>query len=300
MSNQKTMDVVFATTSQTYGQMSGPKPVRSRMQLHHDVYIGLYSEKLWDEVFKVCQPAGYSFAPVPQFGQLYAFWNENPADPSGLIWDPDRSLATAVALSRLIHPTRAGFRYSARVILGFGDSIKQIIPGSVSGLLADAYVAAPTARDWLTDSDALTLGSLLTRYHTTSTALPPRVRRALWDHEYAAAIKWIDVRWTIIATALESLVHTDRFQSTRQFVNRVTALANRVGVGFSRQDSQDAYDNRSSLAHGQDLSNTDPPTTALYCRMEEVLRVAIRTAIEDDNFRDIFLDENRIRREFPL
>jgi hypothetical protein len=265
------------------------------------VYIGFCSKELWENVFKACQPSGYSLdPPTPLWGQLYAFWNENPTDPAELIWDPDRSLATTVALSRLIHPTSIGFKYGARVILGPDNCIKEIIPGPVSGLLADVYVAAPTARDWLADSDALALQSLLTRYHTASAALPPRVRRALWNHEFAAAIQWIDVRWTVIATALESLVHTDRSQSTRQFVNRVTALANRVGVSFSRQDAQDAYDNRSLLAHGQDLSNTDPTTTALYCRMEEVLRVAIRTAIEDDNFRDIFLDENRIRQEFPL
>jgi hypothetical protein len=83
--------------------------------------------------------------------------------------------------------------------------------------------------------------------------------------------KWIDVRWTVIATALESLLHTDHKRSTKQFVDRVTALATRLKVGFSPQDAKDAYDKRSSLAHGQKLDTTDDTTTALYCRMEEVL-----------------------------
>jgi hypothetical protein len=62
----RTVDIVFATTMQSNGQMSQPGPVRSRIQLHQDLYIGLCSQELWNEVFKACRPAGHSFALVPQ------------------------------------------------------------------------------------------------------------------------------------------------------------------------------------------------------------------------------------------
>src|SRR5262245_22343261 len=104
---------------------------------------------------------------------------------------------------------------------------------------------------------------------------PHVFQRAFWNYAYAFWVQWIDIRWTVVATALESMVHTDRPKSTKQFVDRVTALANRVSVGFSRSDAEQAYDLRSSLAHGQGLGTGNAATTALYCRMEEVLRASV-------------------------
>lgn len=300
MGKLRTIDIVFVTTSRTDGEMLVPKPIRTKTQLYQDIQIGLQSNELWKAVFAACRSRGHSFDPVPQFGQLYALWNDNPVDPSEFNWDRDQSLATAVALSRLIHPTSISFESSARVMFGPDSHIKQIIPGPVSGLLAHAYVAPSAIRNWLTDSDVLALCSLLTSFHATSANLPPRVQRALWNHEYAAALQWLDVRWTVVATALESLVHTDYRQSTKQFTDRVPVLANRVGVNFSQKDAKQAYNLRSSLAHGQEFGTGDDTTTALYCRMEEVLRAAIRMAIQDTAFRDIFRSEDQIRAELPL
>ena len=299
MDELRTADLIFATTSQSNGDMSAPGPVRTETQLYEDIRIGLQSNELWKAIYTACRPRGHSFGPVPQFGQLYALWNDNPADPTNFNWDPDQSLATTVALSRLIHPTSIGFEYSARVIFDYDNRIKQIIPGPVSGLLAHAYVLAPK-RSWLTDNDVSALRGLLASFEIASSNLPPRIQRALWNHEYAFAVQWIEVRWTVVATALESLVHTDRRQSTRQFVDRVTTLANRVGVSFSQEDARRAYDLRSALAHGQGLEPGDDATAALYCRMEEVLRASVRMAIQDESFRDIFRDKDQIRAVFPL
>ncbi len=300
MSMSRTVDIVFATTAGTNGEMSPSQPIRTGTQLYKGVQIGRQSNELWKAVLTACRPPGCSFTPRLQFGQRYAFWNDNPAKPSEFNWDPDQSLATAVALSRLIHPTSIGFEYSARVIFSPDNRIKQIIPGPVSGLLAHAYVAPFATRNWLTENDVAALYSLLASFHAASADLPPRVQRALWNHEYAAALQWIDVRWTVVATALETLVHTCRRQSTRQFIDRVTTLANRVGVSFSREDAEGAYDLRSSLAHGQGFGTEDDATTTLYCRMEEVLRTSIRTAIQDAAFRDIFRNDDQIREEYPL
>lgn len=300
MGELRTVDLVFATTSRSNAEMCAPRPARTETQLYGGVRIGLQSNELWKAVFTACRPRGDSFDPVPQFGQLYALWNDNPADPSEFNWDPDQSLATAVALSRLIHPTSIGFEYSARLISGPDNHIKQIIPGPVSELLAHAYVAPSATRNWLTDNDVLALRSLLASFHATSANLPPRIQRALWNHEYAFTVQWMEVRWTVAVTALESLIHTDCRQSTKQFIDRVTTLANRLGVSFSREDAERAYDLRSSLAHGQGFGTGDDATTALYCWMEEVLRASIRTAIQDAAFQDIFRTDDQIRAAFPL
>jgi hypothetical protein len=182
-------------------------------------------------------------------------------------------------------------------MLGPEQQIRQIIPGAVSGPLAQAYVADRAARDFLTDKDATVTGNLLVGFHENSATFPARLQRAFWNHEYAAGIEWLDIRWTVVATALESLVHTDRRSSTRQFVDRVAALADRVQVRFSRGDAVQAYDLRSRLAHGGSLGSVERTTTDLYCRMEEVLRASIRTAIQDSNLRAIFGNDDRIRAE---
>ena len=310
MDDIRTIDVVFADTSSTAGRNPaipisplrsvGPSPIENQICLYNDIHIGKCSEELWTQVFAACRPAGFSHSPCPQFGQRYAFWNRNPAEPSGYDWDSDHSLQTAVALSRLVHPTSIGLEYSARVKLHSTGQVKEIIPGPVNGPLAQAYVADTATHNWLTEADAKALRQLLGSFYAVSADLPPRLRRALWNHEYAAVLSWMEVRWTVVATALEALIHTDRERSTKQFVNRVTALATRVGVDFSHRDAEQAYDYRSSLAHGDGIGDSDDAVIDLYCRMEAVLRASIRAALEDITFRDIFRDKEQIRGQFPL
>ena len=300
MNDVKTVDIVFATSQQIESGIRASDLIGTSAQLHQKIFIGRQNNELWEAVCTACRPRGYSFDPVPQFGQLYAFWNENPGEPSKYIWDPDENLASAVALSRLVHPTSTGFEYSARIMFNSDSKIKQIIPGPVSGFLAHAYVAPPVTRNWLTDNDVSALHNLLVDYHAISPNRSRRIGRALWNHEYAAASQYLDVRWTTIATALESLVHTDRHSSTKQFVHRVTALANRVGINFTQDDARNAYDLRSTLAHGQEVVPCEDATTDLYRRMESILRSAIRTAIHDATFRAIFDSDDNIRAEFPL
>jgi len=302
MNKLRTVDLVFATTALSDGEMRDPKPAREEREVYGSVRIGLRSNELWKAVLTACEPPGFSYdLPSLGPGQLYTLWNDNPADSTGFNWDPDQRLETAVVLSRLIHPTSIGFKYSARVIFDHANGIKQIIPGPVSGL-PHAYVITSTApRDWLTDNEVSVLRSLLADFYAISSAnLPSRIQRALWNYVYAFEVRWIDIRWTVVATALESLVHTDRNRSTKQFIDRVTALANRVGVSFSLGDAERAYDLRSSLAHGQELGTGDDATTALYCRMEEVLRASVCLAIQDAAFRDIFRTDDQIRVAFPL
>lgn len=296
---RRVIDIVFAVSSGTGNSEHLPPPIKKKTPLSETVYLGRQPYELWEAVYKACRPCGHAFDPTPQFGPRYAFWNTRPAQPDGYNWDPDQSLATAVALSRLVRPTSIGFKYSARVTLGSANQIELIVPGPVCGLLAHAYVV-PDGHDWLSDQDASEVSCLFASFAEISSSLPKRVKRAFWNCEYAAALEWVDVRWTVIAAGLEALVHTDRNGSTRQFVDRVATLAKRLSVDFTESDVERAYDVRSSGVHGRGFESLDDSTLAVYCKMETVLRSSIRRAIEDGAFRGIFLDEERIRAEFPL
>lgn len=298
MDDREVIDIVFVRASGESRSDDLPPPAKQQTQLFPNIYLGRHTNELWEAVWKGCIPPGYNFEPTRWLVQRYALWNTSPARPSECNFDPNQRLATAVALSRLVHPTSIGFKYSARVTYK-SNKIGMIVPGPVSGPLADAYVV-PGSYDWLSDDDASVLSRLCVDFAQCSAELPPRLKRAFWNCEYAFALEWVDLRWGVVATALESLIHTDRYRSTRQFVDRVTELADRLSVGFTGADAKRAYDLRSSVAHGQGFQSLDDQTLALYSNMEAVLRCSIRRAIEDATFRDLFLSEDTIRAEFPL
>jgi hypothetical protein len=69
-------------------------------------------------------------------------------------------LTAAIGLSRLIHPTFIGFAYAARV--GYeSDGVKQIFPAQIKGISSDAFLSPNRKRDWLTDSEANRLHTLV-------------------------------------------------------------------------------------------------------------------------------------------
>jgi hypothetical protein len=219
-------------------------------------------------------------------------------------WDPDQAIRTAMVLSRLIHPTEVGTEYAARVVVSAEGAIDVISPGPVSGHSEKAYLSPAQQKRWLTKQDGIELRELREKYLAAKATLPERVGRALWNHEYGACIYFLNARWAIMTTALEALVHTDRHQSTRQFVARSTALAAEVGVAFTEADADEAYQLRSAWVHGAALSIKHPAGDdrpfELGSRMEAVLRGSIRRAIEDVSFQAIFADDVTIRARWPI
>ncbi len=275
-------------------------PPQKCFQLVDDLWIGKLEKPIAEKVFDSCEPSGcWLQKPKRVFSQLYAFVREPaPTEPSG-IWDSDLRLQTCIALSRLIHPTSIGFEYAARITYNTDGSVREIIPGPVKGFGAEAYVANKANRSWLTLNDLNELKALLR--HMPLSNLPQRVQRALWNHEYAARTFHASVRWTLICTALESLTHTDRQHSTRQFKKRVAGLANDLDInGFSESDADTAYDLRSRISHGDGITKLNAAHLDLYKRMEEVLQHALVRAITDSNFADVFATDEGIRSRWPL
>ncbi|MFC2166166.1 hypothetical protein ACFLT2_14355, partial [Acidobacteriota bacterium] len=184
-------------------------------------------------------------------------------------WDKDEKLQTCIALSRLVQPTTISFEYSASVVY-LNDRVNEIIPGPVSGFGAHAWVATEESRNWLTEIEGEELSELFINYKKSN--LPQRIRQALWYLEYIFRLSHLDIRWPLLCTALESLIHTDKYRSTRQFSKRVSKLANEVGIhNFDETKAEQAYNYRSTLIYGKLLRDLEHYEAELYIGMEEIL-----------------------------
>lgn len=273
-------------------------PLRQTVQISSGVSIGRLDSDLFEAVARACGPPGYNHDPVRLYTQLYAFSREPAPESASYNWDPDRRLQVCVALSRLIHPTNAAFFWSARVLHDDQGNLHRIIPGPVSSFGCEAFIVHD-AGNWLTQNDVLALTSLISAYDAAQ--LPPSVRRAFWHFEFASRVWDISIRWTLLATAIEALVHTDRKSSTKQFVVRLQGLCSDVGgASISKQEAEDIYDKRSSLVHGAGLSALTSADRSLYLKMEAVLRAAIQRSLSDPTFRQLLGDPDQIRRKWPV
>ena len=301
-SEMRTQDVLIVTTEVLAGKpmtlLSSQPPFKGQFKLTDDLWAGELDGVTAQGVLRSCEPPGHWVKRPTMFQQLYAFWREPcPTEPR-YVWDNDQRLQTCIALSRLIYPTSVSFEYAARVFLKKEGVISEIMPGPVTEFGAQAFIASEDLRNWLTTGDLEALKELLT---FTPLNLALRMRRAFWHHEFAARTQDISIRWMLICTALESLVHTDRRYSTKQFKMRVSRIAQEMAAcPFSEADADMAYDLRSRLAHGQGLGSLDMKERGIYRRMEEVLRQILLRAIQDQDFAHIFKDDEQIRRRWPV
>ncbi|MFQ5539640.1 MAG: hypothetical protein ACE5FB_04515 [Candidatus Binatia bacterium] len=272
---------------------------RERFQLADDLWVGRLDDEVAQRVFDSCTPPGsWVNPPVRPFGQLYAFVRE-PAPPDPIYtWDSDKRLLTCVALSRLVHPTSLSFCYAARLIYGSDRVLREVVPGPVKGHGADVFLTDEDGRDWLTTDELEILRDLIRLL--TPADLPPRIWRAFWYHEYAVRTFYADVRCTLICTALEALVHTDRSHSTQQFATRVPRLAAELEIEFNEDNAEIAYDLRSQLSHGQGVQNLTEDDRRIYTSMETILQQGLVRAIRDTNFAQTFSTPERIRDRWPL
>lgn len=299
-------DVIIHTNARIFGNeqlMKGFPPIRDRFDLTSDMWIGRLDLELAKTVMDTCEPQVLGMPrPARQFAQLYSFIRDLPYEDM-LNFDSDQMLAATVALSRLVHPTSTGLTYAARV--GFeGSKARKIFTAEVSGISKDAFLSPSRTRDWLTVDDAKILVSLLP--HLT-TQLPRRLHNAFWHHEYAARTYYLDYRWTLVCTGLEALLHTDRFKNTAQFVRRVPQVAAEFGISISDAEADEAYDLRSRLSHGDSFLSTaasqGPQAAAqlkLYDRIEDTLRCAVLQGMRDQAFADVFRDDGKIRKRWPI
>jgi len=273
-------------------------PIRNKLTIADDILIDILPREESLKVFSACEPKGFNFSPQRQFGQLYSFIRTNPPESPPLAWDSDERLQLCIGLSRIVHPTTISFEYSSRVRYD-DNNILEIIPGLIRGFGAQTWVTREEHRNWLTESEGTELSYLFQTYLRLD--LSKRIRGALWYLEYAFRTHFIDVRWPLVCIGLEYLIHTDRFNSTKQFVFRVTKLAEEVGISnFDEDKAKEAYAMRSTLVHGQLLRDLEGYKLELYEKIEELLRMVIKKAILDRSFAGIFSSEENIRNKWPI
>lgn len=214
-------------------------------------------------------------------------------------WDTDQELQMAIALSRLLHPTSISFRNAARILYNDDGTVKHAVPPDMLGVDPDAWLAQKdTNRDWLIKGELEELKKLLQA--KSSTALPARLNRALWYHEYASRTYYGHLRWILVCTAVESLLNTGKDDCSRQFRERLHELANFVGLGIDKEEAKTAYATRSQLAHGGATSKLNDAEEHLYLKLESILAAALKRSITDVNFAKIFKDEGSIRSQWPI
>ena len=269
------------------------------VKLADDLWIGPLRD-LGNAIMDACEQRGENCEPLTRwFGTQYAVYRRPAPDPF-YSWDPDRRISTCLALSRIARPTSLNPYYAARVVSE--GSQRMIYPAPRRGIGAFAHVLAEE-EDWLRDEDIELLKALLEAYDPNG--IMSRVGRALWNHEYAFWTHTVDVRWTLVVTGLEALIHTDDRKvkrglgSTAQFVTGTGLLRRRIdGIEIAPSDLRDMYEHRSGLAHGQDLGGFGSEKKRLYAVMEETLRLCIAKAILDPDFAECFADEEMVRKNF--
>jgi hypothetical protein len=252
-------------------------------------------------IMDTCEPKTLGItAPARQFAHMYSYVRELHPQTSVIGWDEDHRLSRLVAISRLVHPTSVGFRYAARVSQN-GDSLR-IVPAEIHGLALDTFLSPSHKRDWLTKEEAELAVEVDAKSEPLSqSSFPRRVSRALWYYDYAQKTYYADLRWTLIATALEALIHTGKRGSTKHFTHRVPALAADVGaLALTTGECDAAYDYRSRLSHGDGfLSDMPTADIKLYDNLEETLRLTILKAFREPIFAAIFIDDSQIAGRWP-
>jgi hypothetical protein len=296
---------------------------RAPVDLGRDLRLDRLPDDEAELVMNACSLRGHFFAPIRQHRQSMAFVREIDLDAwreHNFHWDRDGVISDALMLSRLVRDNGQSMQYAAR-IADFADGEKTV----VYTLPADTKHAYRLRRDrdWLDPDEGIELRDLLTAYWASEGTLPGRVERAIFRAEYTSWIRWADITAPILVSGLESLLKTEQHGSTHQFKTRVPALAGDLGFdGITAAFCERMYAARSEWVHGahvrlfstgleaeqadeqgapegpEDAAQRD--ALADIARVQDVLRRTVRRCIEDESFRAIFADDERIRSRWPI
>ncbi len=291
------------------GDWSGEPPV-SQAQLAPNLTLERLPDPDAQLVMNACSPRGHFFIPVRASGQLYSFILEvDPAvyEDRRYTWDENHLIVYAMMLSRLIRDNGYSLQYVARIV-DHEDGARQIIPYK-SGFL-ESY-RWRNERDWLSASEASALGNLLAAWLQVKDELPWRVVHALNVSEDAIRLRIIQRALLLIVIGLEGLLRSQRRSSAQQFRTRLPKLADEVGIaGVDENYAKELYQARSQAAHGAQvwmpLDQQSEPTKKLGFAQDllplaqDLLRAAIRRAIEDEEFRAVFTSDAAVDARWPI
>jgi hypothetical protein len=264
------------------------------------IWVGPVAER--EAIMDASVPRGEQL-PVPfrQFPSHFGFVRINPPEPERRFqFDSDSALRRVIQLSRLVRPTNISTSYAARVTETAEG--RMITPCMARGIGTVVFTSRG-GDTMLWDEDIVELRRLVAAFRAE--AMPTRVLRSMWFHEYLFSARYIEVRFPHLITALEALIHTDErgnagsyTKSTEQFVKRLAKLKSLVpGLPWSESDLEDAYNYRSGLVHGRMPGEEalQPAAREVYDRIEDGLRLILVQAILRPDVAEIFSVDQNIR-----
>jgi hypothetical protein len=270
-----------------------------RFQLTHDIWIERLDKELAKNIQTACEPRHYNINNAGYDRHLYGFFRRVSTVEKSR-YEGLSDLHALIALSRLVNPTSTGDRYSAR-IFRYGEKDSPIHAISFYGVSPDVSLGS-SPRDWLSIQDGETLRKLLPWLGKT---MHKRIHRAYWNHEFAMRSYYLDVKWTLIVSGFEALVNTRDKKVRKQFRDRVRQLADEFKINLTNDELNDAYTLRSKLVHAQnflfDLETILPKSkhTALYGKLESLLRQTLLRCFLDENFGHLFRDDDSVEKRWP-
>lgn len=261
-------------------------------------------------IANACTQRRHYFHPIRQFGQRYTFECERPlsdVEDHRFHWDPDHVLGDALMLSRLIRDNGFSMQWAARII-EYKDDKKSVI--YVPGHEGKGAYRLRRDREWLDGPETEERARLFAAFRASE--LPDRVVRAMWRCEYATWQRYTDVALPMIIGGLEALLGLGRTDTSRRFKDRIAAMSGEIGIEHVDGDLLDRlYEGRSAWVHGSPVRlfapAADPerepdaqPDAAMEAvlaeivKVQDTLRVALRMAIEDAEFRTTFEGDESI------
>ena len=273
----------------------------ARFFLSDDTWIERLDEETALHIQTACEPAQYRIDNVVHDRHLYAFLKKVPKVET-VRYEGLNELHALVALSRLIHPTSTGDRYSAWA-LQYPQQNSSVVAIQYKGMSPDVLLSKGH-RDWLSVADAEVVRKVA-GWVAPNKSMHARVRRAYWNHEYAMRSAFLDMRWTLVVSGLEALTNIGERDSGGQFRCRAKLLADELQVNLSEDELERAWKLRSKLVHAEgflyDLESVLPRNQhdPLYEKLEMLLRLVLRRSLLDENFGDFFKDDNAVALRWP-
>ena len=263
------------------------------------------------------------------FGTCYVLVCTNPSQPDEFNWDPDQRILRCVVFSRLVHPTAIGFKYAARLRFDEDGEISTVEPSPWHAAYTVSDVDKLQQRHWLEEGEWTNVSKLLSRWPISAAKSLPRINRALRYFEKTARERDLVDRYELLVRTAEILwgepfeedkiadkdktnAKGKRSRKSNQgrgarFKSGLSCLAYEFGIEVSKEQADRAWNFRSRVTHGVELPQPparEAPNAIVspdafdmfepYRKVEEVVRMTIRRAIEDDDFAARFESKERI------
>ena len=117
---------------------------------------------------------------------------------------------------------------------------------------------------------------------------------------------YLDVKWTLVVSAFEALMNTQKDYVALQFRDRVKQLADHFRISMTVDELKKAYELRSGLVHSQkflfELETVLPQQdhVPLYGRLETLLRRTLLECLLDSKFGACFQEASSVDSRWPV